>query len=206
MSNSSTMRRTALALAAVATVVAGQTAHAATKPLVIADLTGDANGVNSQAFGLPLPATSTAAASVKGADIASVTVANVFKGKGRTAKPAGLTVTLRTVGALQQGVDYSMTMDLDQPCGGSSRVQLGYENVPSLNNGLAICQSAQAGGTSTTIGSTSVDAAKGVITWSLDGSAFGKGVRITDFAASATVFVVGVFDEVRSDKVFTYGR
>lgn len=199
------MRRTALALAAVATVVAGQTAHAATKPLVITDLSGDANGVNSQSLGLPLPATSTAAASVKGADIVSLKVANVFKGKGRTAKPAGLTVTLKTAGALQQGVDYSITMDLDKPCGASSRVQLGFEDVPSLNRGLAICQSAQAGGASTTIGSTAVDAAGGTITWSLDGSAFSKGVTISNFAASSTVFVVGVFDEVTSDKVFRYG-
>ena len=199
------MRRTALALAAAATVFAGQSAHAAAKPLVLADLTGDANGVNSQAIGLPLPPTSTAAASVKGADIVSLTLTNVFKGKGKLAKPAGMTVTLKLNGAIQQGVNFVVTMDTSTPCGPSSTIQLGYEDAPLLNNGLAICQSADAGGDSATIGSTSVDAEKGVITWTIDGSVLSKGTKVSGIEASSTVFVLGVFDDLISDKVFTYG-
>lgn len=199
------MRRLSFALAATAVLVAGTSAHAASRPLVLTDPTGDANGVNSQAVGLPLPSTSSSPASASGADLTTVTVTNLFKGKGRAAKPAGITVTLKTAGALQQGVNFVVTMDTSKPCGDSSRVQLGYSNAPVVNSQLAICQSAAAGGTSTTIGSVEADTAKGVITWTLDGSAFSKGTTISNFDASSTVFVVGVFDELHSDAVFRYG-
>lgn len=200
------MRRTALALAAAATVFAGQSAHAAAKPLVLTDLTGDANGVNSQAIGLPLPSTSTAAASLKGADIVSLTLSNVFKGKGRQAKPAGMTVTLKLNGAIQEGVNFVVTMDTSTPCGASNTMQFGYSSTPALDTSLANCQSSEPGADdAVTVGSTSVDAANGVITWTVDGGTLTKGAKVTDIQASSTVFVLGVFDDLLSDKTFTYG-
>lgn len=199
------MRRTPALVASLLTAAAiAHPAGAATPPgLHVADLLGDANGVNSQDLGLPLPATSTPAA-VKPLDIAGFDVVNLFKGKGKTRKPAGFTFRLRFAGPLQDGVNVTVTMATSTPCGESSTIQLGYQKTPALTNALAICQSADPSGSSTTIGATEVAADGTSITWTMD-KVLPARTAITDFSASTSVFVVGVFDELTSDRTFVYG-
>jgi hypothetical protein len=199
------MRRTpAVLLSLVAASLLAHPAGAATAPgLHVPDLVGDANGVNSQGLELPLPATSTPA-NVKGLDIAGFDVVNLYKGKGKTRKPAGFTFRLRFAGPLQDGVNVTVTMDTSAPCGESSTIQLGYQKTPALTNALAICQSADPSGSSTTVGATEVAADGMSITWTMD-KVLPARTQITSFSASTSVFVLGVFDDLNSDRTFVYG-
>src|SRR4051794_32908159 len=132
-----TTRRIALAIAAAALAISAHPAGAATRPgLHITDAAGDANGINGQGFGAPVPSQSTSPASVAGADITRVDLVTRFVGKGRHRKADGFDVTLKLAGRLQQGTVVTVTMDTSRPCGPSSTIQLGYGTSK-----LATCQS-----------------------------------------------------------------
>jgi hypothetical protein len=194
-------RHTALIISAAAGVlVAAHPSMAATKRFAVTDATGDANGVNSQSLGLPLPSTSTPA-DVSGADITKIEFVNVFKGTGKNRKANGFDVTLRLAAPMQAGTLITLTMNTSRPCGESSTIQLGYSQTSSL----AICQSATPGGTSTDIGSWQLSSDSKSVTWSIQ-NIFKPGTKIDAIAATTSVFVVGVFDEATTDAVFSYGQ
>lgn len=195
--------RTRLALVALPLVaLLGHAAGAAAPAgLRVADPAGDANGVNGQNAGLPVPSTSTAPAQLAGADIVRLDLSTVFKGK----KAKALRITLRLSDAVQQGVNYLVTMTTSVSCGTSSTIQLGYQDTGALVNSLALCQAAEAGGTSTDLGDAELGADGRSIVWTLSPD-FKPGVRLSDLYASTSVFVLGVFDELVSDRVYTYGR
>jgi len=196
-----TMRRLALTVAAVALAITTHPAGAATKPgLHIADAVGDANGTNGQSVGAPVPSESTSPASVAGADITKIDLVTRFVGKGKHRKAQGFDVTLKLAGKLQQGTVVTVTMDTSVPCGDTSTIQLGYGTSK-----LAVCQSAAGSTTNDSIGSYDASTDLTTITWTID-PIFKAGTRITNFYASTSVFVLGVFDEVTSSAVFTYGK
>lgn len=198
------MRRPSVFAVLVTALALAHPAGAAAKPgLHVADPVGDANGVNSQGIGLPFPNVASPA-SAKGLDIVGFDVVNVFKGKGKTRKAAGFTFRLRFAGPLQQGVNVTVTMESSRPCGETSRIQLGYEKTPALATSLAICQSKTAGGNSTSVGVAEPSADGTSITWTIDNVLPAKTV-VSAFAASTSVFVLGVFDDLNSDKAFVYG-
>jgi len=196
-----TTRRMALAIAAAAIAIGAHPAGAATKPgLHITDAVGDANGINGQGFGAPVPSQSTSPASVAGTDITRIDLVTRFVGKGKHRKADGFDVILKLAGKLQQGTVITVTMDTSWPCGDSSIIQLGYGTSK-----LAVCQSAPGSTTNDTIGSYDASTDLTTITWSIE-PVFKPGTTITNIYASTSVFVLGVFDEASSSKVFTYGR
>ena len=193
------MRVPALAAAAaVALLALAHPSGAATKPFHVADAAGDANGLNSQSIGLPVPSTSTGGAEVKGADILGLDITNQFRGSGKTRKPAGFKVVLHLAAPLQAGTVLTVTMNTSVPCGPSSTIQLGAGTT-----NLAICQSEEPGGESTDIGTTQV--VGNDVVWDLV-NVFKAGTKIDTIAASSSVFVLGVFDEASTEAVFTYGK
>ena len=196
-----TAHRAAPAFAAAAIAISTLPAGAATKPgLHIADTVGDANGLNGQDFGAPLPSTSTSPASVAGADITGVDLVTRFVGRGKHRKADSFDVVMKLAGPLQKGVQITVTMTTSTPCGDSNTIQLGYGTSK-----LAVCQSAAGSTTSDNIGSYDASTDLTTITWTID-PIFKAGTRITNFYASTSVFVLGVFDEVTSSAVFTYGK
>lgn len=196
-----TAKRAALAAAAACVAIAAHPAGAATKPgLHITDPVGDANGVNSQGFGAPVPSHSTSPASVAGADVTKLDLVTHFVGTGKKRKAQGFDVVLKLAGALQQGTIVTVTMDSSAPCGDSSTIQLGYGT-----SSLAVCQGAAGSTTTTTIGSYDISADRTTITWSID-PVFKPGTKLSNIYAFTSVFVLGVFDEASSPAVFTYGK
>jgi hypothetical protein len=195
------MRRLpAFAVTATALLVLAHPSAAVTKRFHIADPTGDANGVNGQGFGMPVPSAATGPAEVAGADIVGLELVNRFKATGKARKASGFDVVLHLAAPLQQGTVITVTMDTSAPCGGSNRIQLG-----AGTSSLATCQPATTTGSGTTIGTTEVSSDRKSVTWSLD-NLFKAGTKVTNFYASSSVFVLGVFDEATSDAAFTYGR
>lgn len=175
------------------------------KGLHLKDLAGDANGVNSQESGLPLPATATAPAQLAAGDILALDVTTRFKGVGKAKKAKGFTVRLTLAAPVQAGVNYLVTMESSSPCGDSSTMQLGYEEMgPAATSELTICHGATTTGDSTEIGTTELSVDRKSIIWTID-DVFKPGTRVTDWFASSSVFVVGVFDELVSDAAFRYG-
>ena len=206
-SNSPTMRIPAVAaVSAVAVLALAHPSGAAgAKGLHLKDLAGDANGVNSQDTGLPLPSTATSPVQLAAGDILGVDVATRFKGAGKAKKAKGFTVRLNLAAPLQQGVNYLVTMESSSPCGDTSTMQLGYEEMgPVATSDLAICQAADTTGDSTSIGTTELSADRKSIIWTID-DVFKPGTQVSDWYASSSVFVVGVFDELVSDSSFRYG-
>ncbi|MBV9097016.1 MAG: hypothetical protein JO079_03070, partial [Frankiaceae bacterium] len=85
-------RRMALAVAAAAAVTLTHPAGAAAPKsgdLHVTDPTGDANGINGQGIGAPVPSQSTGPASVAGADITSIDLKTLWVGKGKKRKAQG---------------------------------------------------------------------------------------------------------------------
>ena len=199
MPRSLIVRRLALVFAAGALVAALPAGAAHAKPgLHITDPTGDANGLNGQDVGLPVPSESTAPADVSGDDITKIDLVTDFIGKGKKRKAAGWHVSLTLAAPLQKGTLITVTMDSSAPCGPSSTIQLGYGT-----SSLAVCQTG--GTTNDTIGSYEASADGKTITWYLD-PVFKPGTTISNIYASTSVFVFGVFDEATSQGIFTYGK
>jgi hypothetical protein len=195
------MRRLpALAATAAALLVLTHPSAAAAQRFHIADATGDANGTNSQEIGLPVPSVATGPAEVAGADITGIDLVNRYKGTGRLRKPSGFDVVLHLAAPLQQGIVITVTMTASASCGDSSTIQLG-----AGTSSLAVCQASKPTGKSITVGTMEVAGDRRSITWTID-NVFKAGTRISDFYASSSVFVLGVFDEAESQATFTYGR
>lgn len=175
----------------------------APKGLHFTDAAGDANGVNSQGFGLPVPSTSTSPLSVGGADIVGVDVVTLFKKVGKKQVPNGTALTLKLAAPVQAGVLFTITANVPSTCDGTDTVvQLGYGGPG--NTSLAVCQ-APAGKTAPSIGTAEVDAAKTSITWTFDAT-LKPGQVMTDFSVTSSVFVFGVFDESLEAGPYTYAK
>jgi hypothetical protein len=201
MPTSSTTRRLALVVAAAAAVTLTHPAGAAAPKsgdLHITDPSGDANGVNNQGFGLPVPSESTSPATVSGADITSIDLKTLWVGKGKKRKAQGFFVILKLAAPLQKGVLITATMQTSVPCGDTSTIQLGYGT-----EALTICQGT--GTSSTTIGSSEISDDGKTVTWQID-PIFKPGATVTNIDATTSVFVLGVFDDAASSGVFHYGR
>ena len=186
------------AVAAIATVALPATAAPAKPALHISDPAGDANGVNGQGFGAPVPSMSTSPASVSGADITGIDFRTNFAGKGKRRHADGFSVTLKLAAPLQKGVLITVTMDASAPCGPSNTIQLGYGT-----SSLAVCQTS--GTTNDDIGSWEVSDDKTSITWDI-APVFKPGTTITNVNATTSVFVLGVFDEAKSSAIYKYGK
>ncbi|MFN2538154.1 MAG: hypothetical protein ABR549_08375 [Mycobacteriales bacterium] len=201
------MRTATLAAAAAAVVMmlAHPSGAATGKVLRMPDPVGDANGINSQDIGLPLASRSTAPAQLAAGDIVRLDVATLFKGSGKARKAKGFTVTLRLAAPVQKGVNYLVLMTSSSPCGDSSTMQLGYDDLVIAEDELAVCHAATTSGNSSTIGVTELSADKKSIIWTID-AIFKPGTRVSSWYASSSVFVAGVYDELSSDAVFNYGR
>jgi len=203
MLTSTRTRRLALAVAAAAVVTLTHPAGAAAPKsgdLHVTDPTGDANGANSQGFGLPLPSTSTSPASVAGADITSLDLKTLWVGKGKKRKAQGFFVIMKLAAPLQKGVLITVTMTTSMSCGDSNTIQLGYGT-----EALAVCQSSGTSTSNNTIGSSDISSDGKTVTWQID-PVVRPGTTITDLYASTSVFVLGVFDESQSSGVFHYGK
>lgn len=202
------MRRFVIALLAFPLLLLATPSGAASRgELHKKDLTGDANGLNGQAIGLPVPATSTAPASVASADIVALDVVTKYKTVKGKRVPRATAVTLSLAGPVPTGAQFVITASLSAPCDDKNkRIQLGYGDSVAIQTGLAICSNPDSTGNSETIGYVDVvDKPKGKITWILE---MGQkpGNTMTNFDVSSTVFVVGVFDEFRPKGTFTYAR
>ena len=201
MPMTTTRHRLALAVAtALAVGLTHPAGAAAPKPgLHVSDPAGDANGLNGQGFGAPIPSRSTSPATVSGADITGIDFRTVWVGKGKKRKPFGFDVTMKLAAPLQKGVTIVMTMETSVPCGETNVIQVGYGT-----SSLAVCQT-NGGTANDDIGTWSASADGTSITWSID-PVVKAGTTITNIAASTTVFVLGVFDEASSTGVFRYGK
>ena len=87
------MRRTLLATPLVGLGLRALPAGAATRPQVT-DPIGDANGLNSQSIGLPVPSQATSPASVKGSDITSLALVTGYRKVGSRKVPRSVSLVL----------------------------------------------------------------------------------------------------------------
>lgn len=171
--------------------------------LLVKDANGDANGVNGQGFFSAGGGVSSNPASFKAADIVSLRFATSFHKVGRFEVADGTVITMKVSGPIGPGVNYGVTATLSSPCyGDSTTIQLGYEDLYASKSALAICQAS--GGTSPSVGGVTVDHENRTITWTIDAK-LKPGGKITDISATSSVFVVGVFDELTTDKAYVYG-
>ena len=108
--------RLATAVAVAGIAVAALPGHAATPKPQISDPAGDANAVNDQGAGAPIPSTSTGPADDAAADITTVAFASTFKikkVKGKTVKvPTGFTVTMKLGAAPVPETFYRVTASI----------------------------------------------------------------------------------------------
>ncbi|MDX6198773.1 MAG: hypothetical protein QOJ79_1924 [Actinomycetota bacterium] len=200
-------RRGLVSIALAAGVVALAVPSQAAGGLTVTDAVGDANGLNSQALGLPVPSTSTAPADVAAADITSLAFKTVYRTVGGRRVPHGFTITLKLAAAPTEDVLYGLTADISSTCDGTnSTMQFGHQDLGPLSTDLAVCQQpAGSAGTAVDIGTTEVDAAKQTITWTVNPDA-PIGAKVTNIQATTSVFVLGVFDELTSPGTFVYGK
>src|SRR4051794_22480308 len=104
----------ALVVGVLAAAVAAQPAMAAPRTgLHVSDPAGDANGINDQGLGEPVPSVpsvSTSPASVSGADITKIDLVTDFIRKGKARKASGFDVVLKLAGPVQKGTIVTVTM------------------------------------------------------------------------------------------------
>lgn len=174
------------------------------------DVKGDANAINGQGIELlPGPGTSTAPASVAGADLVSLDVTTRTKTIKGKKVAQGITITLTLGGPVQQGVNYGGTLISSVPCdeNNSHTIQVGYEDLKEQQTALVDCQKPTGSGSATateSVGYTNVDAAAGKITWVIDQVPMRRGLALSNFQLTSSVFVLGVFDEFYPAGRFTY--
>jgi hypothetical protein len=198
--------RTTVLIAALATSLAlPATALGATPPPQVVDPVGDANGINGQAMGLPLPSTVTPA-DVAVTDIVSVRFTTVYKTVGRTRVPKRTQVVLQLADAPQDGVDYQVLATVPATCDGTgTRIQLTHlvQGPNRLDTASCLDDSTL---TSSNLGAeVVVDTTRHTITWTFD-AGMRRGQRMTDLSASTSAFVLGVFDEATSSTPYVFGR
>ena len=200
------LTRPALALAAVATALLAAGATAAPKPLVLEDVTGDANALNDQGFGLGVDNNSTPV-SEAAADIVKATLANTFAGKTCT----GFTITM------EMAADVDPSLPAIYRLLGNTTKNDGIFQI-YLNNGAAAAGESEirygAGDADTTVPmKTPAKVAGKTITFTVSAKemkAFGDkpGNKITTFSmevrGSSGVSFVPVIDQLdAADKSFT---
>jgi hypothetical protein len=176
----------------------------APKPQIV-DTVGDANGLNGQAIGLPLPSVATPAGASM-ADIQSVRWSTVFKKVGRKRVARGMQVVLTLADAPQTGFYYSVGATVPATCDGAgTALVLTHVDEKASRVDTVSCQD-NATASSTNLGSdVVVDAAAHTITWTFD-AGLKVGTRFTDLTAATSAFVVGVYDDAATATPYVYGR
>lgn len=173
----------------------------------VTDLTGDANGVNGQAQGLPVPDTATEPASVGAADIVNVTFATIWKGVGRARRANGFTVTMQLSQAPAQGIAYAVLADVPSTCDGKRTIlYLNYLDYLGASDAhIANCMDASVGGaTRNMLVNVKADLAKKTITWTLS-KGLKNGAEVTSIKADTSILAVGFLDEASGGRPYTYG-
>lgn len=192
---------TALVACGALAVPASAAAPQLTDPL------GDANGVNGQTIGLPVPSQSTPAG-VAAADIVSAALSTTYKKVGKKQVPEGVRIVLTLAAAPQQGTVYNVNASVASGCdtGGGTVLSASYQDVgPGIVSSFVNC--APAGSTETTdvaAGEAVVDAAKHTISWDVAGDGLKAGAVFEELTADTSVFVFGVYDEAKGDGTYTY--
>ena len=198
------MRRTAVCAALAATTVLAHPGQAATTGLSFTDPLGDANGVNDQAFGLPVPSTSTPA-DLASADITKVAFQTLYN--KRTRKPSAIQVTVTLAAAPDKTTDYNINATVPDGCDGGSgtALNLQYEAAGGLSPSTVVnCNGKATTGTAIGLGPAVVDAAKHTITWTVDGTGFKPKGTVDSITVQSTVFVVGIYDSATADRTYRY--
>jgi len=193
-------------LAPLALVAAAFPSQAAPPRPYLSDVTGDANGVNSQKVSLPLPQTSTAPASVGRADIVSVTLSTLYRGSGRSKRANGLQITMRLAEAPADGVTYEWSTDWRGTCDGLRSTLSGYLLIArEVTTGSATCTSADGSSSNDVLLDVQVDPVARTVTWRTRPT-MPRGARVESMTASTSVFVAGVYDEAWAAGAWSYGR
>lgn len=176
------------------------------KPLVVKDVAGDANGLTSQA-GLPAPVDNTATpANAKDADILSFSLARLDDGK----KAIGLKATLTLAAPPAQARDYRIRLS-SPTC---STYFLEYEFAPALG-GTGEIRDNCAVATGSTATFTPVDAAVvgNSIVWTIPRGAFTGDVKIGTVmqvhgaeSSVETVAIAPQLDSVKLETTYKIGQ
>lgn len=201
------MRRPALLAATAGGLLALAVPSPAAPAPQVTDLAGDANGVNSQSLGLPLPGTATAPASNGAADIVSVTFATAWKKLGSVKVPNGVTVTMTLSGAPAEGTAYAVHAVVPKTCDGEhTDLSLSYLEYGLTRANYAQCHDASEvdGDVTEMLVEVTTDAARKTITWRLS-KGIQKGAKVDSITADTSVFVLGVYDEATGSRAYTYG-
>lgn len=204
------MRRCALVVLTVAGLLAVTVPSRAIEPAAqLIDATGDANGINGQRFGIPVPSTSTSPASDGASDIVSVRFATVFKKGGNRSVPIAFTVTMTLAAAPRTGVLYGVRARVPKTCDGAGTdLYLDYEDLGSTPVDSVSCSDpAAVGGASNDVagGAAFVDAANHTITWTVD-AGLKPGAVVDSLAADTSAFVLGLIDEATTTRTYVYGK
>jgi hypothetical protein len=172
----------------------------------IVDPVGDANGVNGQAFGLPVPSVSTPVDATM-ADILSVRFSTVFKKVGRKRVPKGMQVVMTLADAPQTGFYYAVSATVPKTCDGAgTTLALAHLDEKVTHVDTVSCEDTSNVGSTTNLGTdVVVDAAAHTVTWTFD-PGLPVGTRFTDITADTSAFVVGVYDDAASATPYVYGR
>jgi hypothetical protein len=200
------------ALAAVTTLacVAGFAAPslAAAPRVQVTDPQGDANGLNDQGLGLPVPSTSTPAED-SASDILSVLFQSTFTTKVHKKVPTGMTITLTLAAPPAPEHIYRVTAN-GSTCSGN---QLFFEYTTTV--GVSPPGGARCPGTvkSTDVPVTSVVANGNTITWTVPLSAsIRKGERLSGLGADVRLeltkpgLTAPALDEASGSSSFGVGK
>lgn len=204
------MRRrfVALALAAGAATTAATTlpAVAGTEPKPqLTDPAGDANGINGQIFGLPVPSTPTGPASYAAGDITSVLFQSTFAKKGRKKVVTGFTATMTLAAAPDSETWYGITVDIPTCPDGvtfaySTQQLFGENNVSCFDN---------AASSITDLGAPPAVVKGSTITWTVPVAVMPKGTVLTNIGAHTGELVIGdepVIDDATTTATYTVGK
>jgi hypothetical protein len=200
-------------LAALTTVacVAGFAAPsvAATPRPQVTDPKGDANGLNDQGVGAPVPSASTPVED-SGADILSVLFQSTFTTKGHKKVPSGMTITLTLAAPPTPEHIYRVTATAPSCSGGA---QLFFEYTTTV--GAASPGGARCPGTvkSTAVPVTSVVTKGDSIVWTLPLSvSIAKGEHLTGLGADVRLELtqpgttIPAIDEASGSATFIVGK
>lgn len=193
--------------------------------VTVTDQAGDANALNGQGFGLPVPATATGPASYGSGDVLSLAwqtlVTSKKVGNKTISKPTGMKVTMALSGAPQINTIYRVT-------GGTAECTVFWFTYSSLAGGAPTATlqhncpgfvPAGATGTSENVVLDGVKIEGSTITWTVPGSvlpkAFKVGTQLTGLSGHTRMYAgtsvtggatVPAMDEAAGDGVYVYGK
>jgi hypothetical protein len=199
------MRTRLIGLAAAAGLaVATLPAHAASAPKPqITDPAGDANGLNDQGAGTPLPSVSTPVDDAA-ADITGITLQTVFvtkKVKHKTVKkPVGSTITVSFSGALDTNTFYAVSFTSAGTSCKSVNLVYDTSSVPLYAQNRGICEDTTTG---STIAGPQAKVSGSNLVWSLPLSAFPVNTTLSNIGAQTLTGAVPllVLDQTAPSKV-----